>query len=100
MKSKIVKTLILYKYDQFNKTNFHAYIDHKECLVCLVKTKNAIIAGFYPGKLDDRHVLNEGGLLISVSNDQSFTLKASKPGQKVIYRGMSYDQYYTIFGNA
>lgn len=38
--------------------------------------------------------------MVSVSNDKSYTLMKKKAGDKTVYRGMIYDQYYAIFGNA
>lgn len=67
----------------------------------VVKTKNAIVAGFYPGALRDKEILNKGGLLISVTNDNSYLLYNKKPGDnKTIYRGMIYDTFFAIYGNA
>jgi len=40
-----------------------------------VRTPNVIIAGFYPGEINDKKVMAKGGLLISVTKDQSFPLK-------------------------
>jgi hypothetical protein len=64
----------LFQYDPNNKVNFHAAIDHKNGLLCVVKTNQVVIAGFYPGELNDNDTLNKGGLLISVTNDQSYRL--------------------------
>jgi len=44
--------------------------------------------------------MNKGGLLVSVTNNESYTLHKKKPNDKMIYRGMTYDQYYIIYGNA
>ncbi len=69
----------------------------------MVKTKKVIIAGFYPRPLEPKTVgdnLNEGGLLISVTNNSSYNLVNKKPNDKKIYRGMTYDQYFINFGNS
>jgi hypothetical protein len=45
--------------------------------------------------------MNEGGLLISVTNNQSYPLqKKINDSTKINYRGMTYDVYYLVFGNA
>lgn len=67
----------------------------------MVKASNTIIAGFYPGSLADGMTMNEGGLLISVRNDRSYALMEKKnDNSKINYRGMTYDPYYIVFGNA
>jgi hypothetical protein len=91
---------MLYQYYPNNKTNFHSFIDHKKGLLCVVKTSNTTIAGFYPGSLADGTTMNEGGLLVSVRNDRSFALMEKNDNSKIIYRGMTYDAYYVVFGNA
>jgi hypothetical protein len=68
-------------------------------LALVVKTKKAIVAGFYPGELKDKEMLTKGGLLVSVTNDQSYTLFEKKAGMTNI-RGMTYDQFFVIYGNA
>ena len=37
---------------------------------------------------------------MSVTNDKSYELHKKKPGDKNNFRGMIYDQYYAIYGNA
>jgi hypothetical protein len=71
-------------------------------LTVIIKTKGAIIAGFYPGVHKDKEILDKGGLLVSVTNNQSYNLYTKKPGDnnKTIYRGMIYDTFFAIFGNA
>jgi hypothetical protein len=68
----------------------------------VVKTSRVVIAGFYPGSLTDGVTMNEGGLLISVNNDRSYPLmqKKQNDSSKINYRGMTYDSYYAVFGNA
>lgn len=92
---------MLYQYYPNNKTNFHSFIDNKKGLLCVVKTSKTIIAGFYPGALTDGTTMNEGGLLVSVRNDRSYPLMVKKnDNSKINYRGMTYDPYYVVFGNA
>jgi len=71
-------------------------------LTLVVKTKHAIIAGFYPGEHKEKELMNKGGLLVSVTNDQSYTLFEKKPGManSANIRGMTYDQFFAIYGNA
>lgn len=102
-RKRVVKTTLLYKFDPRNNTNVHHYVDNKRGLLCVVKTANAIIAGFYPGTLVERGILNEGGLLVSVTNDLSFPLleQNQRPeSNRITFRGMTYDTFYVIFGNA
>jgi hypothetical protein len=42
----------------------------------------------------------EQGLLISVSNNESYYLQDATNQKSTLYRGMVYDQYFLIFGNA
>ena len=71
-------------------------------LALVIKTQNAIIAGFYPETLKDKEILNKGGLLVSVTNDNSYNIHTKKPGDnnKTIFRGMIYDTFFVIYGNA
>jgi hypothetical protein len=92
---------LLHKYDPRNKANFHAYLDNIKNLCVVVKTQCALIAGFYPGLYSDSETMNKGGLLVSVSNNQSYTLFSKKVGDnKTPQRGMVYDSFYIIYGNA
>jgi hypothetical protein len=92
---------LLHKYDPRNKNNFHMYIDNVDKLLTVVKTKHAIIAGFYPALHTDKETLNKGGLLVSVGRNTSYTLFEKKSGSSNIsIRGMTHDGYYVIYGNA
>ena len=44
--------------------------------------------------------MSEGGMLISVTNDRSYPLNQKQPNGKITFRGMIYDTYYMIYGNA
>ena len=46
--------------------------------------------------------MNKGGLLVSVTNNTSYTLIEKKPGGKDpnAIRRMTYDNYFALFGNA
>lgn len=60
-----------------------------------------MIAAYYPGELNEHAIMNEGGLLISITNDISYPLlEKNKGNSKINYRGMTYDAYYVVFGNA
>ena len=98
MENPLKRSILLYKYDPRNKTNFHQYIDNIKSLCLIVKTPFAIIAGYYPGIFEAKGIMNKGGLLVSVTNDESYKLKV-KPGDNVS-RGMTYDNFFVIFGNS
>jgi len=51
------------------------------------------VAGFYSGALNSKNIMTEKGLLISVTNNQSYALVDKK-------RAMTYDEFFVIFGNA
>lgn len=71
----ILKTKLLFNFDPWNTTNFHKYIDGKGHILCVVKTANAILAAYYPGALRRDAAMNEGGLLVSVTNNESYQLR-------------------------
>ena len=98
MENSLKRSILLYKYDPRNKTNFHQYIDNIKSLCVVIKTPFAIIAGYYPGIFEAKGVMNKGGLLVSVTNDESYKLKV-KPGDNVS-KGVIYDNFYVIFGNS
>ena len=102
IQSRIARTRLLHKYDPKNNLNFHQYIDEVPTLCVVIKTKNAIISGLYPGTLRDKEILDKGGLLVSVTNNNSYKMFAKKPGDanKTLFRGMIYDTFFAIFGNA
>jgi len=47
MKLSILKTKLLYHYDEENKTNFHTYIDGKANIVIIIKLKNGFFLAAY-----------------------------------------------------
>ena len=102
--SRIAKTRLVYAYDPLNPTNFHKYIDNLSGLALVVKTINsAFVAGFYSGNYNEKEeILNSFSLLISLTNDDSFVLQADSEGKasKKANRGMIYDKFYAIYGNA
>lgn len=95
----ISKTKLLYNYNHLNSVNIHKYIDGKEHLLCVIKTANTILAAYYPGALRKDAVMNEGGLLISVTNNESYHLLKRTNKYQKIYQGMIYDPFFLVFGN-
>lgn len=50
MNKKLVKTKLIYKYDELNKINIHKYIDNKYFIVLVVKLENGYyLAAFTEG---------------------------------------------------
>ena len=87
---KISKTRLLYRFDPLNKTDFHEYIDGIEGIALVVKSKKGFLFGaYYSGKIEPEKILNEFGLLISISNDTSYPLK--EPERNRIIRAVIYD---------
>lgn len=44
--------------------------------------------------------MDKGGLLVSVTNNESYQLRKPNKDQKITYKGMIYDSYFVIYGNA
>lgn len=103
-KNKIAKTQIIYAYDPKNPTNFHNYIDNVSGLTLIVKTTNGIIvAGYYSGNYNDKEILSDFSLLMSLTNEDGYVLlpdSLDNKGNKKISRGMVYDKFCAIYGNA
>ena len=96
----INNTRLLYRYDHRNKTNFHEYIDGIEGIALIIKSKKGFLFGaYYSGKMEPEKILNEFGLLISISNDASYPMVEPDRNARVI-RAIIYDPFYAIFGNA
>jgi hypothetical protein len=98
----VLKSRLVYKLDLKNKANFHEYIDKVSNILCVAKTlKGTYIAGYYSGEYADT-IMIEPGLLISVTNNESYVLNVPDHNSKssTVYRGMVYDPYFLIFGNA
>jgi len=68
-------------------------------LALVLKTKNAIIAGFYPEALKDNEILDKGGLLVSVTNDKSYRTKRPEEIKNGRLKAMIYDPFFFIYGN-
>jgi hypothetical protein len=101
-KEQIIRSKLLFRFDQLNPTNFHKYIDNKSNLLCLVKTAaNAFIASFYSGEYIKGDPMVKPALLISLNNNLAFELYDSSTNQSGRhFRGMTYDDFFLIFGNA
>lgn len=101
-KEKLVKSKLLFRYDQLNPTNFHKYIDNRSNLLCLIKTaKGALIASFYSGEYLRGEPMVKPALLISLNNNLAFELYSILTNQSARqFRGMTYDDFFLIFGNA
>jgi phage anti-repressor protein len=75
MSRKVIKTRLIYQYDKENKANFHLYIDNRRSVALIIKTeKGALLAGYYPGEISEKDLMLEQGLLISISNNESYKL--------------------------
>jgi hypothetical protein len=57
------------------------------------------LAGYYTGEYANQ-VMMEPGLLISITNNDSYQLNVPEKNSKASYRAMVYDPYFIIFGNA
>ena len=68
LRTKIVSTKLIYRYDTLNKVNFHKYIDGKENLVVLVKLSNEYMLGAWTqGAFVPRVVSDKDGLIFSLT---------------------------------
>ena len=88
------KTKLLYKFDPFNKANFHQYIDKHRHIVFIFKTIYGKIGAAYSEHCFDPSGTKKGNaLLLSLWNKKVFNiLKHAK--------GVTYDEYHMIFGNS
>ena len=62
-----------------------------------------IVAGYYSGNYNDKETLNDFSLLMSLTNKDCYNLlpdSFDNKGNKKINRGMVYDKFYAIYGNA
>ena len=71
----------------------------------IVQTQNALFAAFYSGVLQDKTMIEES-LIISLDNKKEYRLNNFRnypnkdPKDQRVIKGMIYDKYYIIFGNA
>lgn len=102
MKTPIKAAKMIFKYDSLNPTNFHKYIDDHRNLVCVVKLSNGnFIATFYSGVYSRGEPLISPSLIMSLSSNESYELYNATTNSAVrTFRGMTYDDFFLIFGNA
>jgi len=106
MTLNIEKTKSLYEYKRDKAINFNTYITGLSNLVLIVKTEKALIAGYYSGKLENKEVLDDEALLISMNNREKYVLNNLRnnpnkdPRDIKVIKGMIYDKFFMIFGNA
>lgn len=81
-------------------------VDGHSNLVLIIETPHALFAGYYSGILQEKTPMTEEGLIISLNNFKFYTLNNLQnnprrdPNDTRIIRGMVYDKYFFIIGNA
>lgn len=92
---KISDTRLIYRFDPFNKVNFHHYIDSKEHLVLVIKINNGVcIAGYTEGSFRPKTTADKTGLIMSLTRKKCyFQIEHNK-------KAIIYDDFYVIFGNS
>lgn len=94
MNRTIMKTKLVYKFDPFNKVNFHNYIDNCGNLAIIVRTTTGYyLAGFTESAFYPKVNASDAGLLLSLTNCKTFRCQEGK-------KAITYDEYYIIFGNS
>jgi len=84
----------LYTYDRLNKTNFHRYVDDKQHIIFIIRSKDDYLFGAYSQPSFSERVVAKGpGLIFSLTSRVIFGL--TKPDNKAIL----YDPNSLIFGN-
>jgi hypothetical protein len=74
--------------------------------VIIIRTDKALLAGYYSGVITDKVPMTEDGLILSLTNKKYYTLNTIKnnpkkdPKDKKVMRGMIYDKFFLIVGNA
>jgi hypothetical protein len=73
LKTRILSTKLIYRYDTLNKINFHKYIDGKENIVVIIKLANEYRLGAWTqGAFMPRIVSDKDGLIFSLTNKKCF----------------------------
>lgn len=91
---KVSRTRVVYRYDPYNKANFHLYIDNTPNLLLLLKTSNgSYLAAFTVSEISPNTPARDRGLLMSLTNKKCFPCLEGR-------HSVSYDDYYIIFGNS
>ena len=89
-----INSRLLCRHDQFNKTNFHKYIDNIPHLLVLFQLNNDKIIGGFSLSPFCKNAKGEDSFLFSVSAEEVFYLK---PNFK---QAIVYDDFFLIFGNS
>ena len=90
----IKRSRLLYRFDAFNRTNPHRYIDKQPNLVLIAKTIfGKYVAGFSKEAIDSAGNKVGFGLLLPLWNRRVFEIAANK-------KPVIYDDYFIIFGNS
>jgi hypothetical protein len=106
MKREIEKTKLLYEFKRDQKTNFHNFIDGHSNIVLVLETEKALIACFYSGVMQEERPMVDEALILSLDSRKTYFLNTIEhnPSKDLkdtrIMRGMIYDKYFLIFGNA
>jgi hypothetical protein len=106
MQREIEKTKLLYEFRRDQKTNFHNYLDGHSSLVLILETQKALIACYYSGTLQEDKPMTEEALIISLDSRKTFYLNTLEhnpmkdPKDTRLIRGLVFDKYFLIFGNA
>jgi hypothetical protein len=73
MNRSILKTKLIYRFDPYNKVNFHNYIDNCSNLVVIVRTScGYYLAGFTEDAFYPKVSANDAGLIVSLTNAMTF----------------------------
>jgi hypothetical protein len=106
MGREIEETKQLFEYKRDPKASFSGFIANRRNLVTIVETVQGMrVAGFYSGQYVSSSPMNEEALLFSLTNLQCYTLNNPRNNPQMkkenkAVRGMVYDRYYLIYGNA
>ena len=91
---RIRRTRLIFRYDSYNRTNFHRYIDDYPHVVVVIKTDYSYMVAAYA---EHGFVAGEAGigrgLLMALGTGQVWSVQQGK-------RPTTYDDYYIIFGNS
>ena len=90
----IKRSHLLYRFDSFNRTNPHKYIDRHKNIVLIAKT----VFGKYFAAYSQEAINSGGnkpgfGLLLSLWSQNVFQIHKGK-------RAVTYDDFFIIFGNS
>jgi hypothetical protein len=106
MMREIEKTKLLYEYRRDQKINFHNFIDGHSNIVLVIETERALLACYYSGVVREDAPMTDESLLLSLDTRNTYFLNtphhnpSKDPRDTRLIRGMVYDKYFLIFGNA